>query len=367
MKPMSNPINRTLAYEDEYQRWCVISQEDIAAITTPIVILGDPGIGKSFLAESLGDQPGMKYCHAGSFRRNRRPEALVAHGERIVVDGLDEIASSTPGGAVDAILTQLSRMGNPPFILTCREADWRGAADRIQIEDDYQTTPLLLHLQPFSRDDARAFLLDRFPGLDAIEILDQLAGRGLDGFYQNPLTLRLLGEVVQETGMLPERRAELLERACAVMLREENSRYHDRPHAHRTDEELLLAAGAICAVQVLCARSGVYAGRYADTPDDCVSVADIAPLPFGEAADDARRTRLFQAEGELQFTHIHRVVAEYLGAKWLARCFESGRSERRIFSLFRSGDGVPTSLRGLHAWMAHFNSARLLQKIGHML
>ena len=122
-------------------------------------------------------------------------------------------------------------------------------------------------------------------------------------------------------------------------------------------------AGAICAVQVLCARSGVYAGRYVDTPDDCVSIADIAPLPFGEAAEDALRTRLFQAEGERRFTHIHRVVAEYLGAKWLARCFESGRSERRIFSLFRSGDGVPTSLRGLHAWMGHFNAGLAIRCI----
>ena len=67
--------------------------------------------------------------------------------------------------------------------------------------------------------------------------------------------------------------------------------------------------------------------------------------------------RLFQAEGEGRFTHVHRVVAEYLGAKWLARCFDTGLSERRIFGLFLQGDGVPTSLRGLHAWTGHFSDA----------
>ena len=225
-----------------------------------------------------------------------------------------------------------------------------------EIEDDYEIAPRLLHLQPFARNDARGFLLDRFPSLDAATVLDHLASRGLDGFYQNPLTLGLLGEVAQETGVLPEHRAALLERACSVMLPEENPRHHHRTHAHRTDEELLLAAGAICASQVLCARSSVYAGRYADTPEDCVNVADVARLPFGEAAEDALRTRLFPADGENRSTHIHRVVAEYLGAKWLVRCFDAGRSERRIFSLFRPGDGVPTSLRGIHAWMAHFNA-----------
>lgn len=107
---------------------------------------------------------------------------------------------------------------------------------------------------------------------------------------------------------------------------------------------------------MLCARTAVYIGPYAATPDDCVNVADVAQLPFGAAAEDALRTRLFQADDEHRFTHIHRVVAEYLGARWLAACFDAGGSARRIFSLFRPGDGVPTSLRGLHAWLAHFNA-----------
>ena len=284
-----------------------------------------------------------------------KPETLVAQGERIIVDGLDEIASSTPGGAVDAILGQLSRMGSPPFILTCREADWRGAADRIHIVDDYGVAPVLLHLQPFSNDDARIFLSNEFPGINAADVLNHLESRSLGDFYRNPLTLRLLGEVAVQTGQLPERRAELLDRASIVMLREENPHHQGDPHAHRAHEDLLLAAGAIGATLVLCARSGVFTGAYPDTPGDIAQVAEIARLPKAALAEDALKTRLFQAEDEHRFKPVHRVVAEYLGAKWLAACFEAGCSERRIFSLFRSGDGVPTSLRGLHAWLAHFN------------
>ena len=354
---MSIPIERRLAYEDDRQLRRVVGQADIGAIVEPVVILGDPGLGKSVLAQSLEAQPHMKYCRAGKFVRADRPESLIAQGERVIVDGLDEIVSSTPGGAVDSVLRQLSRMGSPPFILTCREADWKGAADRIQIEDDYGSAPVLLHLQPFSRDDARLFLSNEFSAIEAANIVDYLASRGLDGIYRNPLTLGLLGEVALKTGVRPERRAELLEHACSVMLREKNSRHKDDSHVHRSDEELLLGAGAICTAQVLCARSSVYTGPYATTPEDCVNVADVARVPFGEAAEDALKTRLFQADGENRSTHIHRVVAEYLGAKWLAACFESGRSERRIFSLFRPGDGVPTSLRGLHAWLAHFSPA----------
>ena len=167
----------------------------------------------------------------------------------------------------------------------------------------------------------------------------------------------MLGDVATVMGALPETRARLFDAACRVMLPEPNDRHDVDPHAHHGEDELLLAAGAICAAQVLCGVGGVHTGSRRNTPDDCLRLADIATLPFGECASLAVKTRLFPADDENRFTHVHRVVAEYLGAKWLVRCFENGISEKRIFALFRQGEGVPTSLRGLHAWMAHFSEA----------
>ena len=86
------------------------------------------------LCRALGEHAGMSYIGAGRFVNAEDPESLVAEGERVIIDGLDEIASSVPGGAVDSVLRQLVKMGDPPFILSCREADWRGAADSVKIE-----------------------------------------------------------------------------------------------------------------------------------------------------------------------------------------------------------------------------------------
>ncbi len=354
---MSSTIKRKLAREYPNGNREIIDQGEIATISEPVIILGDPGLGKSILTETIGDLPTMRYVAAGTFVRTADPAPLIKNGQRIVIDGLDEIASSTPGGGIDAVLSKLSKMNHPPFVLSCREVDWRGAADRIKIQDDYGADPVLLHLQPFDDRDAHEFLSHHFPELDAPDLLDRLATRGLNGIYKNPLTLKLLGEVARSEPDLPETRAELLDRACRVMLREENPHHAAAPHVQVTTAQLLNGAGAICAMQILCDRIGVYDGPHSQTPDGFVNVSDTTELPLGKMVPHALRTRLFQAQGEHRFTYVHRVVAEYLGAKWLAACFDRGCSQTRILELLRHGKGVPTSLRGLHAWIAHFSAA----------
>ncbi len=236
---MSARIERTLAHEQQDGRQSVIRQDGILSFCDPVVILGDPGLGKTVLTKWLGEQPGMKFFPAGTFVRAALPANSASGSERIVVDGLDEIASAAPGVAVDEVLKQLSLIGKPPFILSCRAADWRGAADRVKIEDDYGAAPVLLHLQPFTEDDARAFLSEEFPGIDSTGVLEHLARCGIESLYENPLTLRMLGEVAQDDGPLPETRAQLFDRACRVMLEEKNRRHHQGSHVRRSEEELL--------------------------------------------------------------------------------------------------------------------------------
>ena len=332
----------------------VIAESELASLSGPVVILGDPGLGKTVLTEAIGELPGMKYVRAGTFVRQSSSSLLSTEDECIVVDGIDEIASMLVGSAIDEVLTKLSAVGNPRFILSCRAADWKGSADKVKIQDDYGVEPWLLYLKPFTYEEAHSFLSREFPDIDATSILNQLRSQGIEDIYGNPLTLRLVGEVMREGGGIPVPRVELLERACLAMLKEENPRHHDRPHAYNS-EDVLNAVGTICAAVILCGRIGVYTGAFGTTPSRFARSEDIAKLPFGGFQEYALQTRLFKAQGENGFTPIHRVIAEYLGAKWLVNCFNDGASEKRILGLLRRGERVPTSLRGLNAWMIHFS------------
>ena len=101
-----DPIKRTLAYEDHRQERRIIDEGAIPEFQQPVIILGDPGLGKSVLADTLGALPKMRKVRAGKLMRTSRPETLIDAGERIIVDGLDEIASASPGGGVHTVSFQ---------------------------------------------------------------------------------------------------------------------------------------------------------------------------------------------------------------------------------------------------------------------
>ena len=366
------PRTCTEVREAETERARDVSSRPLAAFreVSAYVLLGDPGSGKStsFAAEStaLGGEACLESARDFlTLDPNMHPEWC---GKTLFIDGLDEVRAG--GGDVRTPLDELRRridaLGRPRFRLSCREADWLGTNDRSHLAKVSSGAGLtLLRLDPLS-DQNIAQILNARSGLDARSFIATAREKGVAGFLENPQCLKMLADVVTDSGGWPGSRLDLFEQACLQVVREHNPEHvaAARRSSSSTaipEEDVLCAAGRLCAVVLVsgAAGSAVQPGREDAAYPDLSRCAGESR----EAARQAISTNLFNAVAEGRYEPVHRHVAEFLAGRYLARVVDGegrngrrGRNclpARRIIALIAGHDGgVVTALRGLSAWIA---------------
>ena len=325
------------------------------------VLLGDPGAGKTSSFEHEAVATGGHYVRARSFAALDPSPALS--GKTLFIDGLDEMRAGGGDGRtpLDHVRRHLDRLGRPHFRLSCREADWYGDSDRTALQEAAPTGSLtVLHLDPLSDADIRLLLELKFAIADPAGFIQQADHHGLTDLLRNPQTLALLANAVGGTTW-PDSRTATYDLACRQLLREANPEHRAaKRNTAPTHDALLDAAGFLDAVQLL---AGIAGFALDDDAADGQHLLwrEISPpreLPLSAALAGG----LFQRdEREQQRIPIHRSIAEFLGARYVAelielQCLPLGR----VVALLAGEDGsIVPDLRGLAAWLAvHCRRAR---------
>ncbi|WP_159069691.1 NACHT domain-containing protein [Achromobacter xylosoxidans] len=352
---------RWLADNDENAPDSHIDDADLLSIEGNKIILGEPGMGKSELIRELGRRLEVEPISASRFIHARNPTKWVIEGKPLLIDGLDEAISRKEGDVVDAILAQLEEAGSPPFVLSCRSREWQGRSTSI-LSQLYSDKPRILTLMPFDRSNARAFLIAQDPDIDTDHVLDHLTHHSLEDLYRNPLMLGLMARVAKDDSQLPATRAALFERVCTLIWPEHDDDRQDNGLAQLAQDDALDAAGALAAGLIFGGAEAISAAGAAHMQQGDIRLADIKKLPSASAADAIYSSKLFQSVGPSRASPIHRVIAEYLAARWLAGQAGSPRIQRRVLAQLHGNGGVPISLRGLHAWLA-FHSQAMAERV----
>lgn len=296
-----------------------------------------------WLAESVG----YAFCTARRLCSTSNPTKLLNDTDTLVIDALDELNTQHEGDSVDAVLNKLDGAGYPRFILACRVADWRSASSTALIQEHYGATVAELHLLPFDKNEARDFLSSRFSDDEAERIEQHLTSRGLDALLGNPQTLLMIATVAQ-TGALPDSKTELFDRTVNLLAPEHRD---ERAEHQPPQDDILDAAGAACAALLLTDCEAIT--RLAAIRDDGdLPIAELGQLAPRDAIHAALNSRLFRAAGVDRFTYLHRSIAEFLGARWLTLRCASVRQHCRLLHALQGHGGVPSALRGIHAWLA---------------
>ncbi|MDE0158833.1 MAG: hypothetical protein OXI02_04840 [Candidatus Dadabacteria bacterium] len=319
------------------------------------VLLGNPGSGKTTVFETeckaLGDD--ACFITARDFLALDPDSHPEWRGKTLFIDGLDEIRTSAYDARrpLDKIRNRIDKLGKPRFRISCRSADWLGENDLkhlARVSKDSAVTVLLL--DPLTDSDVVS-ILDRHPDIhDSQEFIASAWKWGVKGLLANPQNLKLLIRSVVKDGRWPENLLETFEKACSQMIREHNEEH--REEQQYTTCQLLDAAGYLCAVSLVCGSAGF--ARGCDSADEDYLDLDRLNYDHHEALGAALSTRLFEAESDnRRFVPVHRYIAEFLGARCLARLIDKGVPPRRILALVTGEYGVVvTQMRGLCAWLA---------------
>ena len=316
------------------------------------VLLGDPGAGKSTaFGREQRATPRSEPVTARDFR-TIYGDPLSPQTGTLFIDGLDEARAGggDPRGPFDQIRRRLMQLTPKRVRLSCRELDWLGDNDRMNLS---KVVPggevIVLRLEPLHAEEQRLIIGadPRIANPNAFML--EAADRGVDSLLTNAQTLALLVRVVAQNGAFPEGRTETFEQACRLLAQEPNDE-HRISAPLPEPEELVETAGYMCAVSLLSGSVGF------SVPSARESHGFVPTSRFGASAESAERaahTRLFTSVGGGRFVPLHANIAAFLAAQHLARLVDGQVPGRRTMALLTGNDGLPpTPLRSLVAWLA---------------
>ncbi|MDX0469244.1 NACHT domain-containing protein [Sinorhizobium medicae] len=324
-----------------------------------LVLLGEPGIGKSTALEYEASQEGGELLTC----REAMNGVPIASASTAYLDALDEYRAGENGkDKLLQLANTITQSGVRRWRLTCRAEDWREAADMRAMRRAASEHPITVaHLLPLDDTEAET-VLSGLGEAHPERFLADARARGAGAFLENPLSLQLLHSVVASGGLWPSTRFELFDRAIYALAHEHDpERVNDRrppvDDIVETAGQLsfyLLASGA----RALWRSNALAVGSRAK---DFVVVQSLAIDP--ELADFSLDTAIFRGEGQT-FEPSHRTIAEFLAGRFLAELV-TGEPTGALFPLARAialitgnDHKAPSELRGLYAWFA----AHLSQK-----
>ncbi|MGD0186242.1 MAG: hypothetical protein ABSC25_13460 [Roseiarcus sp.] len=318
--------------------------------TPNLILLGDPGAGKTHLFQEASGTSNGIYLTARSFLNTPQ----FAAGAALFIDALDERrAGRGDQDTIDRVVQKLFAVAPGKVRISCRAQDWLGDTDLSALDVYFKVHGgvAVVALEALSGDEQLAVLLTKgISEAEATSILEEAERRGLREFTLNPQNLIMLAQAVMD-GQWPSTRTELFELSSKLLLSEENKVRMRTGAGVFSADELRETAGALCAVRLVGDVAGIGLQEGDGGPDfpSYRSLTFLAP----DKALAALQRRAFVA-GPIQETvdYAHRTTAEYLGAGWIAQQVRDGLPIGRVRALI-GVEGHPASeLRGLHAWLA---------------
>lgn len=322
------------------------SEETLLVASNYVVVLAEPGGGKTELMGSFAHQLGISTITANVFTH------MGADVENcpLVIDAFDELAKVDQTG-IHRLLANARKAKPTHFIISSRSSEWDSAATNA-FKDFLGHPPLVVRLCEFDEAEQRTIFEHHVQGEDFSAFQAEVSRFDLDALLPNPQFLKLFAAAYIESERYFTDKRSIFSQAVEHLAKEANINIARTNSTLSTTQKVDLSS-EVFAKLLLSGAEGI--GMSEATEDRMYPL--LASLFRGNtSAEGILATRLFKpGDSADQHRPVHKIVAEYCAADYLTKRIADPADALTLpkcLPIIAPNSIVRDELRGLLGWMA---------------
>lgn len=311
-----------------------------------VVVLAEPGGGKTELMGSLAQQLGISAVAANVFGH----AGANVENYPLVIDAFDELAKIDQTG-IHKLLANARKANPTHVIISSRSSEWDNAATNA-FKDFLGHPPLVVRLCEFDEAEQRAIFDHHVQDEDFSAFKAEVARFDLEALLPNPQFLTLFADAYIESERHFTDKQSIFSLAVERLAKEANI------NVARTNSTLSIAQkiGLSSEVFAKLLLSGAGGVATSEATEDRMYPLLASLFSGNTAADGILATRLFKP-GDSADKHrpVHKIVAEYCAAGYLTKRIADPADPLTLpkcLPIIAPNSTVRDELRGLLGWMA---------------
>jgi hypothetical protein len=345
-------LNRTLFSEDQKY-----TEVELLTASNYIVILAEPGAGKTELLNSMAQKLGVREIHATVFRYAEVEQKNIP----VVIDAFDELAKVDDAG-IHNLLAKVSKTNPTYVIISSRSSEWNNSATKI-FEQFVGHLPKVVRLCEFEKSEQRDIFFNHTNRKDFLSFQVEVSRFSLEPLLPNPQFLKLFADAyIESNGHFTDKKS-IFTLALKNLAREVN--VNTKSGIALSSNKKIELSSEIFAKLLLSGADGITISEASESR----SYPLIGSLLSDNNVDVSKilATRLFRPSNNAdQHQHVHKIVAEYCAAGYLIKRIvtpEDPLTLTQCLSIIAPKSLARDELRGLLGWMATLGSKQIEEAV----
>ena len=333
------------------------TETELLAASTHIVVLAEPGGGKTELMKSLARKLNTSVLNASVF-------AYVGADKEnspLIIDAVDEVARIDQSG-IHKLLAHTRTSKPTRVIMSSRSSEWGQASTGI-FEKFLGFPPMVVRLREFEQDEQHAIFKHHAPEEDFFAFQTEVTRFSLEMLLPNPQFLKMFIDAYLESGRQFADKRSIFALAVERLAKEIN------PDIPKASVSLSVAQKISFSAEVYTKLLLSGAEGVCTTDATANRMYPMLPALFSDstACYDILSTQLFKpGDNEDQHRPVHKIVAEYCAADYLIKRIADPvdvLTLAKCLPIIAPNGTARDELRGLLGWMAALGNRSVQESI----